>query len=83
MTRNEHDLMDAFLRCIVIDEDFANEIAVVARQCERDGNQGVAATLMSISRNHLIRGMEGRAQLAAFDAGPCQVQEVDRAGEAR
>jgi hypothetical protein len=81
MTRDEHDLMDVFLRCIAVDDDFAHEIAVAARQCGRDGNHAVANALMSISRNHRIRGMEGRAQLAALEVGPCLGRVVDRAGE--
>lgn len=67
MTDNQRDLMDAFLRCVMVDEGFADEIAEVARQCGRDGNHGVAATLMNISRNHRIKGMESRAKLVAFE----------------
>lgn len=66
MTDNERDLMDAFLRCILVNEGFACEIAEIANQCEQDGNHGIAAALLNISRNHRIRGMVNRANLVAL-----------------
>ena len=68
MQDSHRDLMDAFLRCIVLDEGFADDVAVLADQCEQDGNHAVAAAMRNISRTHRIRGMENRAQVAALDA---------------
>ena len=73
---SHRDLMDAFLRCIVVDEGFAGEMAEVAYQCEKDGNQAVAAALRNISRNHRIRGMESRAQIAALQEQPADPTEI-------
>lgn len=66
MQDDQCDLLDAFLRCIVTDEGFAHEIAVIADQCEQGGNHAVAAAMRNVSCNHQIRGMEGRAQIAAL-----------------
>ncbi|MCJ2139977.1 hypothetical protein [Methylobacterium sp. E-066] len=68
MHDNRRNLMDAYLRCIVIDEGFAREIAAIADECVRDRNHAVAKTMRDISRNHRIRGMESRAQIAALKA---------------
>ena len=66
MTDNQRNLMDAFMRCISVDEEFASQIANAAQGCERDGNHGVAAALLKISRNHRIKSMESRAKLVAL-----------------
>lgn len=68
MQDSHRDLMDAFLRCIVLDEGFADDVAVLADQCEQDGNHAVAAAMRSISRNQRIRGMEHCAEVATLDA---------------
>lgn len=65
MLDSHRDLLDALFRCIVTDEGFAREVAEIAERCERDGNHAVAAAMRNISRNHRIRGMESRANLAA------------------
>lgn len=60
--------MNAFLECIVMDEEFAREIAEIADRCEHGGAHNIAAAMRNVSRNHRIRGIEGRAQIAALVA---------------
>lgn len=59
-------LIDAFWRTIEMDDEFASEIAEVARQCAQDGNEPLSIALSNMARNHRIRGMESRAKLAAL-----------------
>lgn len=73
------DLMDAFIRCISVDDEFASDVATIADCCEQDGNHVVAAAMRSISRNHRIRTIEGKAQIAALlgqDAENCLVEAL-------
>jgi hypothetical protein len=68
MQDSYRELMNAFLECIVTDEEFAREIAEIADRCEHSGAYNVAAAMRNVSRNHRIRGIEGRTQIAALVA---------------
>ena len=65
---NRDNLVDAFFRCIWVDEEFAEELAQIAHRCELDGNPFVAASLRNIGCNHWTEGMEGLATLAVLPA---------------
>jgi hypothetical protein len=77
MQESHCDLMDALLICIAVNEGFACEVAEIAEQCELDGNHAIAATMRYISRNHWIRGMESRANLAVLQGQHADIFEAE------
>lgn len=59
-------LMRALTEGAVKDEAMAHEAALVAEACQSEGPVDVAQAMWRIARNHRIRAMELRGQLAAL-----------------
>ncbi|KQP77555.1 MULTISPECIES: hypothetical protein [unclassified Methylobacterium] len=60
------NLMDVILRGIVEDEGFARELADAAFQLGSDDDLVSVQVLCSLSRQHRVRAIKGRAELAAL-----------------
>jgi hypothetical protein len=58
-------MMDAMIMTIVVYEGFARELAEMAAQATAH-NPGIAEAAMVQSRQHRVKAIEMRAQLAAF-----------------
>jgi hypothetical protein len=60
------NLIDTFATDLLAEERLANEAAELATLAREDGNEGFAGVVLSLSRQHRIKALELRGQLAAL-----------------
>ncbi|MHC2002999.1 hypothetical protein ACYQR9_21560 [Methylobacterium sp. CM6241] len=66
MSRVVEELVNALARGIVTDEGAARDFATIADTLRHDGHPASANAMLSLSRHHRIRALEGRGNLAAI-----------------